>query len=106
MVWTSDTNWDPSVLDNSISDNETWYDAISDLEGGIVHSVFDEFGNYQHRETSLHLMDVGEEFHNIDDIVDHTVLTHNLGQTIGSNEHQLHCNVKDVKRKPPDYDSL
>ena len=75
VVWTSDTDWDPAVLDCSIEDEETWYDAISDLEGGILHSPFDEYGQYKYRHTELHFFDAGEELPTVDvcstdDIVD------------------------------------
>ena len=45
VIWTSDTDWDLTVLSHSIADDEKWYDTISDLEGGVIHTAFDEFGN-------------------------------------------------------------
>ena len=41
LVLTSDTDWDPSVLDNTIDDNETWFDALSDLLKDSVSPLFD-----------------------------------------------------------------
>ena len=60
VVWTSDTDWDPAVLDQTLSNLETWYDTVSDLEEHIIHSPFDEFGNFKEREAELHFFDVGE----------------------------------------------
>ena len=44
VVWTSDMEWDPSVLDCDLEDQDQWYDAVSDLENTIIHSPFDEYG--------------------------------------------------------------
>ena len=81
VEWTSDMDWDPTVLDQSITDKETWYDTVSDLENLLIHSPFDEFGNFKEREAELHFFDVGEipasdgsgeitESPNMDDIID------------------------------------
>jgi hypothetical protein len=32
VIWTSDIEWDPCVLDHSLNDHDDWYDAISELE--------------------------------------------------------------------------
>ena len=60
VEWTSDMDWDPTVLDQSITDKETWYDTVSDLESLLIHSPFDEFGDFKEREADLHFFDVGE----------------------------------------------
>ncbi len=31
VIWTSDEEWDPTVLDHTIKDNDEWYDAITDM---------------------------------------------------------------------------
>ncbi len=33
VIWTSDEDWDPCVLDDGISDEEVWYDAQPDHPG-------------------------------------------------------------------------
>ena len=53
VLWTSDKDWDPSVLDHDLSSNTDWYDSISDLNESIIHSAFDEFGEYKHRSAQL-----------------------------------------------------
>ena len=60
VVWTSDMEWDPTVLDTTISDSKTWFDAISDMSELLISSPFDEYGDYKHREADLHCFDVGE----------------------------------------------
>ena len=78
VEWTSDINWDPTILDQTITNKETWYDTVSDLEDLVIHSPFDEFGNFKEREAELHFFDVGEipasddygETTDMDDIID------------------------------------
>ena len=57
LVLTSDTDWDPSVLDNTIDDDETWFDALSDFSKDSVSPLFDLYGNYQHRH-AVHFHDM------------------------------------------------
>ena len=45
VVFTSDVEWDPSHVDCKVSDDDTWYDAITDEAGNEgFFDVFDEFG--------------------------------------------------------------
>ena len=60
VTWTSDADWDPDVLDGEPPDEETWYDAVSDLADGLLLSPFDEFGRYQHRSVHQHCLADGE----------------------------------------------
>jgi len=46
VVLTGDADWDPSVLDLDLDENETWFDVISDLPHDKLPSAFDEFGDY------------------------------------------------------------
>jgi hypothetical protein len=48
VVLTRDGNWNPSVLDHSLTDNEQWYDAVSDFPDAIEGSLFDAEGNYSY----------------------------------------------------------
>jgi hypothetical protein len=60
VILTADIDWDPSVLDHMIDDDEHWYTAICDLEQSPYTSKFNEEGNYlghvliQHAEVVLH----------------------------------------------------
>ena len=48
VVFTSDTEWNPSDVDCKISDTETWYDAIShDPDDDRFFDTFDEFGTHR-----------------------------------------------------------
>jgi hypothetical protein len=57
VIWTSDEEWDPTVLDHEITDDDAWYDAISDLQGSLMNSPFDEYGRYRKREAEMHFFD-------------------------------------------------
>ena len=108
VVWTSDVDWDPSVLDCNIEDEETWYDAISDLEGGLLHSPFDECGRYAYRSAELHFFDPGESLLDTDlgTIVDNVIIAHDPHQLVFSHEHRLQCNSLSRTKKQPDYEAL
>ena len=49
IILTSDTDWNPSILDNTIDDNEEWFDALSDFPNDTPDSLFDLQGNYRHQ---------------------------------------------------------
>ena len=48
VLLTADTEWDPSILDNELDENEEWYNALSDLPTLSPDPLFDEFGDYRH----------------------------------------------------------
>jgi len=41
VVLTSDVDWNPIVLDFLAEDNEEWFDAQSDIEGGLNSESFE-----------------------------------------------------------------
>ena len=47
VVLTGEGNWDPTILDNVISDRDDWVNNIKDLDSGLINTPFDEFGNYR-----------------------------------------------------------
>ena len=49
VVLTSDVDWDPSILDHTLEDDEHWFDAVCDLEKHPYTSLFDAEGNYLRR---------------------------------------------------------
>ena len=74
---TSERNWDPSVLDHTITDDEQWYDAVTELEADPNTNLFDELGNYRHRVTVQHAEECrtkATESEDIEDIIDMCVL--------------------------------
>ena len=54
VVWTGDSDWDPTVLDHRLEDDTHWFDAITDLEARPFTNLFDEFGNYRNRVLVQH----------------------------------------------------
>jgi len=70
VILTGDTDWDPSMLDIDLDEQEDWYDAITDLPPEKPPSAFHEFGDYNKRivvqnhdvlyswDTSQHVIDV------------------------------------------------
>jgi hypothetical protein len=46
VILTGDGDWNPSVLDDSLTDNEQWYDAVSDFPDAMDGSPFDAEGKY------------------------------------------------------------
>ena len=50
IILTSGDEWDPTVLDNVISDKEDWYNTLKDLDKGLIKTPFDQYGNYRHRQ--------------------------------------------------------
>jgi hypothetical protein len=54
VVLTGDCNWSPSVLDNSLTEDEQWYDGVSDFPDAMDGSPFDAEGNYR----NLHVFDL------------------------------------------------
>ena len=113
VEWTGDADWDPTVLDHTITDKETWYDTDSDLEDLIIHSPFDEFGNFKGREMDLHFFVVGEIAHideepsdippGIDDTIDNIAIFANEHER-NSTPISSHATV--VQHKSRDYESL
>ena len=49
VILTSDLDCDPTILDNIIDDNDTWFDSVSNLQDDAVSNLFDLHGNYRHR---------------------------------------------------------
>ena len=41
VILTSDLDWDPTILDNIIDDNDTWFDSVSNLQDDSVSNLFD-----------------------------------------------------------------
>jgi len=48
VTLTSDNDWDPSILDNEMEDEEEWFNAMQDLPVLSPDPFFDEFGDYRH----------------------------------------------------------
>ena len=73
VIWTSDNDWDPSILDHNLDDNHEWFSSTSDL----AHSFdkrFNDVGDYQQRvivQDAL-IVPTHETLHD-EDVIDHIV---------------------------------
>ena len=68
---TSEEDWDPSILDLDITEDENWFDAISGNHEYMINSPFDEFGDYRKRfEVQQH------SYLSIEESVDKCVMYH------------------------------
>ena len=94
VVFTSDTDWDPTVLDcEGQIDNETWFDYQSSFPDDPHNKLFDEVEDYRLRSNNHQLFFFyAETFddHNLDDII------HNL----------MYCNNVTTKSNEPEYELL
>ena len=45
VILTSGDIWDPSVLDNTLTDQEDWYNTLKELDDGLIPNAFDEAGS-------------------------------------------------------------
>jgi hypothetical protein len=119
VVWTSDNDWDPTVLDHSLDDDSNWFDAISDLEARPFTSLFDEYGDYRQRvivqEVALspvHDSDASlfDNFDvllsdDVDDIVDHYVYDSNR-PTLFVHHGEVTPSPRRIQSSTPDYEML
>ena len=105
VILTGDNEWDPSVLDYEIDDDDDkWFDAISDIKDTSIHRLFDERGNYKKRTivnrtvvTDSHLQEAAELAH-------HLVPTKDLLLEAYHRESTVHGH--EVTPREPDYESL
>ena len=61
---TSDTNWNPTIYDNTISDLTTWYDDVANESTPLTNPNFDQSGNYRHRVVAKY--STNEQLHYFD----------------------------------------
>ena len=111
VVWTRDDKWNPSVFDHEFDERQDeWYDAVSDLAVQPNRQLFDEFGNYRHREPIVaaeHFREAMEDeltslreqdaFSDVGDLVDACIAHAN--STVEVNE-------RAIKPAERDYESL
>ena len=118
VLWTSDIDWDPSVLDVSLTDDMHWFDTVSDLAASTLSNPFDEYGDYKHREAELHSFDAVADTSSMDNTTspsdvdpDHNMfhaILHAMHHhsTYSSTSPCLNINSKKLTTKPPNYDAL
>jgi len=47
VIMTSELEWDPTVLDHTLTDNDNWYDCVEDIDQAPYSTIFYQFGNYK-----------------------------------------------------------
>ena len=85
-------DWDPSVLDHDLTNDEQWYDTVSDLPDVDHHNPFDLVGDYCHITPS----------ENIDVTIDRCIVHHS--PDVQANEHSV--TNHDLKPECQDYEAL
>jgi hypothetical protein len=69
VILTSDADWDPSVLDQLISETDDWYNSIPDKVGAQDRTPFDAFGDLRpellHEEADQVLDDIEVHLHSL-----------------------------------------
>ena len=124
VILTSDSTWDPLVLDHNLSDDEQWFDAVSDLQDDPTTNLFDEFGNYRKRVVvqDCEFFDALDELPTLESEVDYCVMYHTL-ESLHQTTDELHtseslyqvnegntwnpkASEKTVTSKEPDYNVL
>jgi len=75
IILTGDTDWDPSILDLDLDEQEAWFDAITDLPPDKPPSAFDEFGDYNKRVV-MQSHDVLYSWDTFQHIIDACVMVH------------------------------
>jgi hypothetical protein len=109
VILTSDMDWDPTILDHTLDDDDEWFDAISDLIADPTTNLFDEFGDYRKRtvvveesdtffDTMTVAHEVASEVSNIDLVINDCIMHRNIGL--------YEANAREVKTKEPDYAAL
>ena len=49
IILTAGDQWDPRVLDHTLTDRDDWYNTLKELDDGLIKTPFDEYGNYRNR---------------------------------------------------------
>jgi hypothetical protein len=126
VILTSDLDWDPTVLDHTLDDDEHWYDAMCDLDTPPYDSPFDSEGTYHDRVvaqtstspcTPVAFVDLPSHDYttaltdaDIDAVIDRCVYyaqtdgtaysIHNLESTVSASS------PRTISDKDPDYEAL
>ena len=127
---TGESNWDPSVMDNDLLDQEHWSDAI-DIDPDPNSPRFDEFGDYRRHVTVQYAAyfhrHISSDTNDIDNVIDHCVYDAH-GPSAHTSEHiifydayehqiddaehfdpetfSLKLDPRTVAHKPPDFSLL
>ena len=48
IIMTAPDEWDPTVLDLTLTDKDDWANTLKEFDQGLIPTPFDKFGNYRH----------------------------------------------------------
>ena len=102
VFMTSDLDWDPSVLDHKLTDDEQWHDALTGLEANPHLNLFDEFGDYRKRvivQEAATFHDAHETPPLVDDIIEDCIYSAYV-----ANAHEVA--PREVIPREPNYEAL
>ena len=71
VILSSDLEWDPSVLDHVMDDDENWFDALEDTPTFIGDDNFNEYGDYKHRHIAASTTTTKVNKHRVHTVHDH-----------------------------------
>ena len=64
VIMSSDQDWDPTVLDHIMDEDEQWFDALEDPIVYPGNNDFDKYGEYRHRHiaasTHVHVCSIAD----------------------------------------------
>jgi hypothetical protein len=94
VILSGDGNWNPSVLDHSLTDGEQWYDTVSDFPDAMDGTPVDAEGNYR----NLHVFDLFIT----DSILDNHIIP-DLPWLYQAHEHQIIESQQDFTQLRPNF---
>jgi hypothetical protein len=97
VLLTADTEWDPTVLDHDLDENDQWFDALSDIPEGTSDTLFDERGDYRHCTIVNHAITSDHEMKNNIELENHIIPTDHF---------LLEAYERSITSKEPDYEAL
>ena len=122
---TNESNWDPSIMDHDIADDEQWFDSIQGDFEDPNSDRFDEFGNYKHcvivqHATYFQRHSSGDSLEDVldqcvydahsqpCDVVFYDAYAHSIDQDedFDPDTFNVKLNPRTMKHKPPDYSQL
>ncbi len=58
VILTSSEEWDPTFIDNILTDQDDWYNTLKQYDDGLIQTPFDEYGNYRHRHVPANVQEL------------------------------------------------
>jgi hypothetical protein len=97
VLFTSDSEWDPTVLDYDLDEDEQWFDALSDIPEGTDNKLFDEYGDYRHCTIVNHAVTLEHQMETNIDLENYVIPTEHF---------LLEAYERKITPTEPDYEAL